>query len=130
MNQIDLPISWDDPLTDYTVTDFGGNSSSVIVDPAGLRGNVLQSDKTAGAQTWAGTTLELQMVLLTQFLLFRSNYHDGSRIFTSSWFKIRLKAEDSNDPTKSVETQVLSTVANAWEIIVFDFANQVSGTAR
>ena len=35
LNQIDLPISWDDPLTDYTVTDFGGNSSSVIVDPAG-----------------------------------------------------------------------------------------------
>ena len=57
LSQIDLPISWDDTTVDYTVSDFGGNASSVVADPAGLVNNVLQSEKTPGAQTWAGTTL-------------------------------------------------------------------------
>ena len=27
--QIDLPITWDDATVDYTVSDFGGNASSI-----------------------------------------------------------------------------------------------------
>ena len=73
--------------------------------------------------------MELQQVLLTQFLCFWSNYYDCYVYSAVVGSAIRLKAEDSNDPTKSVETQVLSTVANAWEIIVFDFSSEVSGTA-
>ena len=46
--------SRDDATVDYTVSDFGGNASSVVADPAGLVNNVLQSEKT---QTWGGTTL-------------------------------------------------------------------------
>jgi hypothetical protein len=42
---------------------------------------------------------------------------------------IRLKIEDSNDPTRSVETQILNTTANAWEVLEFDFTNQATGTA-
>ena len=37
---------------------------------------------------------------------------------------IRLKVEDAADPTKSVETEATTTVANAWETLTFDFANQ------
>ena len=55
--QIDLPITWDDSTVDLTVTDFGGSSSSVSSDPTNSSNNVLMTDKTAGAQTWAGTTL-------------------------------------------------------------------------
>jgi hypothetical protein len=43
--------------------------------------------------------------------------------------KIKLKIEDKNDGNKSVETDVLTTVANTWETLVFDFSNQSSGTA-
>ena len=42
---------------------------------------------------------------------------------------IRLKVEDRNDNTRSVETEKVTTVANAWETLVFDFANQATGTA-
>ncbi|MCK7481722.1 MAG: hypothetical protein M0C28_34540 [Candidatus Moduliflexus flocculans] len=31
--------------------------------------------------------------------------------------------------TKSVETEATTTVANAWETLTFDFANQAAGTA-
>jgi hypothetical protein len=43
--------------------------------------------------------------------------------------KIKLKIEDNTDPNKSVETDVLTTVANAWETLVFDFSTQSTGTA-
>ena len=57
LSQIDLPITWDDPTVDYTVTDFGGTVSSLSVDPMDSTNSVLMTDKTAGAQSWAGTTL-------------------------------------------------------------------------
>ena len=43
--------------------------------------------------------------------------------------QVRLKVEDAADPTKSVETEATTTVANAWETLTFDFANQAAGTA-
>jgi hypothetical protein len=43
--------------------------------------------------------------------------------------KVRMKVEDAADPTKSVETEVLTTVANGWQTLSFDFAQQAAGTA-
>ena len=40
-----------------------------------------------------------------------------------------MKAEDHTDPTKSVETEATTTVANGWNTLVFDFANEAPGTA-
>jgi hypothetical protein len=37
--------------------------------------------------------------------------------------------EDHTNPTRSVETNVMTTVANEWETLIFDFANQSAGTA-
>jgi hypothetical protein len=42
---------------------------------------------------------------------------------------VRLKVEDHNDPTHSVEAEVLTTTANAWETLVYDFSNEANGTA-
>nr|NQU92397.1 T9SS type A sorting domain-containing protein [Bacteroidota bacterium] len=41
---------------------------------------------------------------------------------------MRLKVEAASDPTISVETETLSTVADAWEVITFDFSNEAPGT--
>ncbi len=43
--------------------------------------------------------------------------------------QVRLKVEDAADGTKSVETEATTTVANGWETLTFDFANQAAGTA-
>jgi Secretion system C-terminal sorting domain len=40
-----------------------------------------------------------------------------------------LKVEDATDPTRSCETDVTTTVANGWQTMEFDFANQAPGTA-
>ena len=49
----------DDPTVNYSTIDFGGTMSSVVVDPTNAANMVVQTEKTAGAQTWAGTTLAI-----------------------------------------------------------------------
>ncbi|MGK0280001.1 MAG: hypothetical protein ACI9RU_002782, partial [Litorivivens sp.] len=41
---------------------------------------------------------------------------------------IRLKVEDSSDPTHTCETETNTTMSEEWEILEFDFANQAPGT--
>ena len=41
---------------------------------------------------------------------------------------IRLKVEDSSDPTHTCETETNTTVSGDWETMVFDFTNQAPGT--
>ena len=131
LSQIDLPISWDDATVDYTVSDFGGNASSVVADPAGLVNNVLQSEKTLGAQTWGGTTLGTASGFATAIPFASGATTMTAHVYSpSAGVTIKLKAEDSNDPTKSVETDVVTTTSGAWESLIFDFANQSAGTAQ
>ena len=40
-----------------------------------------------------------------------------------------MKVENSNDPTQTCETDVITTVAGDWEYLVFDFATEATGTA-
>ncbi|MEO0471139.1 MAG: hypothetical protein AAF206_16040, partial [Bacteroidota bacterium] len=56
LSQIDLPVTFEDTTVDYSLTDFGGNSSSLVSDPNDATNMVARSVKTPGAQLWAGTT--------------------------------------------------------------------------
>jgi len=42
---------------------------------------------------------------------------------------VRLKIENKNDPTQSVETEAYTTVVDAYEVLEFDFNNEATGTA-
>lgn len=123
-----LPITFDDPAVNYAVTDFGGNQSVTDVDPANAGNKVKKTTKTNGAQTWAGTTMGAGF---TSALPFSATATQMTvRVYSpAAGLPVRLKVEDRNDNTRSVETEKLTTVANAWETLVFDFANQASGTA-
>ena len=57
LSQMDLPVTFDDATVDYGTIDFGGNASAFVADPADASNNVVQSIKTSGSQTWAGTSL-------------------------------------------------------------------------
>ena len=48
---------------------------------------------------------------------------------SSTGIPIRLKIENSNDPTQSVETEAFTTITDGWEILEFDFNNEAAGTA-
>ena len=127
--QISLPITWDDSLNvNYTVVDFGGNSSMMTLDPTNSSNSVLKSTKTSGAQVWAGTSLGNNLGSAIPFSA-------GNTVLSAVVYSpdsnttIRLKVEDQTDPTISVETEAVTTTANAWETLVFDFAIPATGTA-
>ena len=54
---MDLPVTFEDATVDYGTVDFGGNVSAFVADPADASNTVVQTIKTSGAQTWAGTSL-------------------------------------------------------------------------
>ena len=129
LNQIHLPITFEDPTVDYTLTDFGGNSSYVITDPQLFGNKVVQTTKDVNAVAWAGTVISTPQGLANAI-----PFAPGSTtiiVVVFSWdagVPIRLKAEDHTDPGISVETEVLTTMAGVRETLVFDFSNQVNGT--
>jgi hypothetical protein len=120
--QIDIPVSFDDPLYDYTVTDFGGNITVDAQDPTNAANNVKKTTKPNAAETWAGTTIGTPLGFYSRVPLTVANSKMTVRVYSPAvGLKIRLKIEDHTKPTNSVETEVLSTVANAWETLIFDF---------
>ena len=128
--QIDLPISWDDTTVDYTVTDFGGTVSSLSQDPLNSSNTVLMTDRTAGSQTWAGTTLSTSSGLLSAIPFVSGATTISAHVYSpASGVIVRLKAEDHTNGGISVETEATTTIANGWNTLVFDFANESNGTA-
>lgn len=128
--QIDLPVTFDDAAFDYTVTDFGGNVTVDAIDPTNAANKVKKTTKGAGAETWAGTTIGTNLGFATRVPISATNSKMSVRVYApAAGIPVRLKIESHTDPTKSVETQVVTTVANTWETLTFDFNNNAPGTA-
>ncbi|TFF38556.1 hypothetical protein [Mucilaginibacter psychrotolerans] len=128
--QIDLPLGFDDPNYDYTTSDFGGNQSTMATDPADATNKVMKVTKPGGAEVWAGTTLSTDAGFASRMNITPSNSRMTARVYSpAAGLTIKLKIEDHNDPTHSVETDVKTTKANQWETLAFDFNNPSPGTA-
>ncbi|MEY3984175.1 MAG: hypothetical protein RL160_1734, partial [Bacteroidota bacterium] len=126
----DLPINFDNSSITYTLVDFGGNSSKVTADPVSSSNNVAEVTKTNTAQTWAGTTIGPATGLANKIPFSSTNYKITMKVYSpDNGIVVRLKAEDPNDPTKSVETDAQTTKTNDWETLEFDFSKQATGTA-
>ena len=123
-----LPMTFDDSAVTYTLNDFGGNVSVVDAGPSGSDGKVAKSTKGAvgtPSETWAGTTVT------TGTLPFAAGATTMTvRVWApNAGTTVRLKAENLTDPTVSVETDAVTTVAAGWQTLTFNFANQATGTA-
>jgi hypothetical protein len=124
-------IDFDTAGVIYTLTGFGGAEDSTLVpDPTGGSNTAARVVKSATAELWAGTTVSTG-----------PNFTVGTIAFTATdtrmtvrvhspkvGIPVRLKVEDAADPTRSVETEALTTKANAWETLTFDFSKPVAGT--
>jgi len=123
-----LPVTFDDPAITYSTTDFGNTQTVNDVDPTNSSNKVKKTTKPNGAETWAGTTLSPGFQTALPFSATATQM--SVRVYSpAAGIRIRFKVEDRADNTRSVETEAVSTVANAWETLVFDFANQAPGTA-
>lgn len=123
-----LPVTFDNALVNYAVTDFGGNLTLNDVDPGNAANKVKKTTKTSGAQTWAGTTIGAGFTAKVPFTATATQM--SVRVYSpAAGIRVRLKVEDKNINTRSVETEAMTQAANTWETLVFDFANQSAGTA-
>ena len=128
---VTLPVTFDDPEVNYGLTDFGGNISEIIVDPTDAGNMVAKTIKTEGAETWAGTTVGGTVGFPTPIPFVEGSTTMSVRIWSpTAGTPIRLKVEDSNDVTITVETETNTTIAMDWETILFDFSNEAPGTAE
>jgi hypothetical protein len=127
--QINLPVTFDATNVNYSVTDFGNNATVDAVDPTSSSNKVKKTTKPTGAETWAGTTIGTTTGFASKIPISATSTKMSVRVYSPAvGLKIKLKIEDKTDPNKSVETDVLTTKANEWETLVFDFSNQATGT--
>ncbi|MFT7119992.1 MAG: hypothetical protein ACJAZ9_000161 [Neolewinella sp.] len=134
LTQVDLPVTFDEAGVDYGLAGFGGTDGLVVVDPTDNTNMVGQATKTAGAQLWAGVTMTSISGNPDGFVTRIAFSAEETVISTRVWSPtagtpVRMKVEKADDPTVSVETEVMTTMAGAWETVEFDFANEVTGTA-
>ena len=120
---VNLPINFESFLVNYAFTDFGGVVSSVVDNPdaSGLNtsARIGQSVKTAGAETWGGTTLVLEGPIDFSYkTLFKVKVWSPK-----SGAIVKLKVENLTDGAIAHEVDATTTVANAWEELSFNFAS-------
>lgn len=128
-SHIDLPVDFESPTVNYAMSDFGGNISSLVTDPTNSNNMVMQVIKTDQTATWSGTTIGTPAGFSTNIPLTLTNSKMTVRIWSpDAGTPVRLKVEDSNDPTHTCETETNTTIAGGWEVLEFDFNNQAPGT--
>lgn len=129
LDQIDLPVDFESSTVFYELTDFGGAATELTVDPSNSSNTVATTIKTAGAATWAGTTIGTNRGFASVIPITESETVISMKVFSpAAGTTVRMKAEDHNDVTLTVETEAVTTVANSWEILTFDFSNVATGT--
>ncbi len=128
--QINLPVTFDANGVNYTMTDFGNNQTVDGTDPLNNANKVKITTKANGAETWAGTTIGTSAGFASAIPISTTTSQMSVRVYSpAAGIHIRLKIEDHNDPTKSVETEAITGAANTWETLIFDFINPAPGTA-
>jgi hypothetical protein len=131
--QINLPVDFNNPDMDKTVADFAGNVSVLTADPANPDSMVMQSTKTAAGLTYAGTTMGTASGsgFATLIPLSASRLKMTVMVYSpAAGIDVKLKLDDHTRPNSgySVETDVLTTQANQWETLTFDFSMPAAGT--
>lgn len=128
--QVDLPVTFDAGNVDYDLVDFGGNTTTLVMDPNNMANTVASSNKPPGSQFFAGTTVGGTNGLAGAVPFTATETSMTVRVYSpDAGIPVRLKVEDANDPGISVEAEVLTTIADDWEVLTYDFSNQVPGTA-
>jgi uncharacterized protein YjdB len=120
-----------DEVPPPTLTDFGTNGAgaSIVTDPAGGTNKVLKINKYAlpapGSEQWAGTTVSLLTGDMVAPIPFTASAKTMTvRVYSPAvGVRVRLKVENAANPGISCETDAITTMAGAWEVLTFDFAN-------
>ena len=137
LTQMALPVSFDSASVGYGLVGFGGaEDSTIVADPTSAANKVVKVVRAASAEGYAGTTITatsaagVQLGFSPKLPFNVTDTRMSVRVWSpDAGIPVRLKVEDSADPTRSVETDASVTVAAGWQTLSFNFASQASGTA-
>lgn len=133
LEQMDLPVTFDEAGVEYGLIGFGGAENSVITEDPTLPGNmVARVVKSGTAELWAGTTVTGPAALgfATPIAFSETETKLYARVWSpDAGIPVLLKVEEHANGAHSVETFANTTASGAWETLEFDFANEAPGTA-
>jgi hypothetical protein len=121
---LSLPLTFQSSTLAYNFGNFGGANTSVIDNPdmSGINTStkVATLVKGTGAQVWAGSSILLGSPM---------NFAVQQKIKMKVWspqagitVKMKLEKIDAGNPDPTnIEVDAISTVANGWEELTFDF---------
>ena len=116
-----LPLDFESSTLNYAFNDFDGGNATVINNPqsGGINtsAKVVKMIKNNGATwggSWIGLDAPIDFSVLRTFKMKVYSPRVGA--------KVLLKVENQTNAGISFEQQVSTTVANAWEELVFDFS--------
>ena len=103
---------------------FGGASSGIIVanpDPFGenTTANVLEFSKAEGAEVWAGMGFTIDVLEFDDQTSFQLKSYSPE---VGKVIKVKLETEQGNVAGLTHEVDVVTTVANEWETLVYNFS--------
>lgn len=115
-----LPVTFESATLNYAFGSFGGASASVTDNPS-TTGNssakVGKLVKSAGSETWAGTSLGLD-----QPIDFSTMQKITIKVFSPKVGAIvKLKLENFTNADINTEQDAVTTVANQWETLSYNF---------
>lgn len=116
-----LPLDFQSPTINYSFTDFGGGAVTVINNPQvnGINTSTKVGRMVKNApEVWGGS-----FITLSSPIDFSANKVFRMKVFSPRvGAKVLLKVENATDGSVSFEKETASTVANAWEDLVFDYS--------
>jgi hypothetical protein len=114
----------------FTFTPFGNILiAESVADPRNAANKVLKVIKPVIGETWAGVTLSTAANTTVPIFGLSSNKIVTLRVYSpAAGTPILLKLENAADGNQAIEKQVLTTSANAWETLTFDFTGFNSAT--
>ena len=115
-----LPLTFESPTINYNWFNFDGGNVTVITNPQSnginTSGKVARMIKNAG-QPWGGSFLTL-----SSNIDFSANKIFRMKVYSPrAGARVLLKVENSANGAINFEKEVTTTVANAWEDLVFDY---------
>lgn len=129
VDQIDLPVTFEDENVAYLLSDFAGTFSTIVEDPVQPSNTVAQTVRGGGSEVFAGTTIGGVAGFASEIPFEEGSTFLNMRVWSpEAGIPVRLKVENQGDPSQSVETETSVTVAEGWQTIGFDFSNEVAGT--
>ena len=130
--EVDIPFivpeslviqNFEDGVT-LSTFNFGGASAGIIVanpDPSGenTTANVFEFNKPEGAQVWAGSGFTIDVLEFNDQTSFQLKSYSPE---VGKVIKVKLETDQGNVAGLTHEVDVVTTVANEWETLVYDFS--------